>query len=86
MSAADEIREFIVSNICDFDGSAALNNGDNIFETGFVDSSFALQLVAFLEERFGIAVTDEDLDLENFSSIDRMITFIGRKQSPGAMP
>ena len=53
----------------------------NIITT--VDSSIAMQLVNFIEETFHIQIADEDLDLVNFSSINRMVKFIDNKKSPG---
>lgn len=59
---ADRIREFIKGNICDFEENLELNDEVNIFEAGFVDSLFSLQLISFIEGQFGIQVKDEDLD------------------------
>ena len=84
MFAADKIHQFIIDNICDFEGTIDLKYDENIFEAGFVDSSFAMQLIAFIEEQFGLQVPDEDLDLENFSSIDRMVHYIDQKQAQKA--
>lgn len=57
----------------------ALQDDDDIFAAGFVDSMFAMQLVLFLEKEFGVAVEDADLDLDNFRSISAMDAFVGRK-------
>ena len=56
-----------------------LSDEIDIFENGLVDSMFAVQLVAFTEEAFDITVEDEDLDLENFRSIDGLTHFVTRK-------
>jgi len=76
----DKIRTFIESNLLAFDDDLTINDDDNIFESGFVDSSVAMQLVLFVEEEFSIHVTDEDLDLVNFSSINRIVRFIQQKE------
>lgn len=57
----------------------ALADGDDIFALGFVNSLIALQLVNFVESEFGVRVEDEDLDLDNFRSIDRIAGLIERK-------
>jgi len=75
----ERVRDFIESNLLAFDDDLTIEDDDNIFESGFVDSSVAMQLVIFVEEKFGIQVTDEDLDLINFSTIDRIVQFINRK-------
>ena len=77
----ERVRYFIESNLLAFDDDLTIEDNDNIFETGFVDSSVAMQLVVFVEEEFNIQVTDEDLDLVNFSTINRLVQFINRKNN-----
>jgi methoxymalonate biosynthesis acyl carrier protein len=57
---------------------------EDIFALGFVNSLLAMQLVAFVEKEFGVAVEDADLDLDNFRSIRAISDLVGRKQ--GAAP
>ena len=52
--------------------NAEIKDDDDIFENGFVNSLFAVELVAFTENTFGIEVEDDDLDLANFNSIDAL--------------
>ena len=86
MNINEKVRNFIESNLLAFDDDLTIEDDDNIFESGFVDSSVALQLVIFVEEEFNIQVTDEDLDLVNFSSINRLVQFINRKNSNRILP
>jgi len=51
----------------------------NIFESGFVNSLFAMQLVTFLEKEFDILIDNEELDLENFKNINAIVKLIERK-------
>ena len=60
-----QIREFILSTIQIPD----LTDDDNLFESGIVNSLFAVELMTFLEKTFGIEVTPDDLDITNFQSI-----------------
>lgn len=53
---------------------------EDIFALGFVNSLLAMQLVAFVEKEFGIAVEDADLDLDNFRSIRAISDLVTRKQ------
>lgn len=57
----------------------SLKDGDDIFAQGFVNSLFAMQLVGWLEKEFEIAIKDEDLDIQNFNSIDAIANLISRK-------
>lgn len=53
---------------------------EDIFALGFVNSLLAMQLVAFVEKEFGIKVEDDDLDLDNFRSIQAISNLVARKQ------
>ena len=61
--------------------NADLQDDDDIFALGFVNSLFAMQLVLFVEQEFGIKVEDEDLDIANFRSIQAIEHFIVCKTS-----
>ena len=46
-----------------------------------MDSHGVMELVGFLEERYGISVADEDLSPENFESVANIGAFVERKQN-----
>lgn len=77
MEIKQQIRSFLEPRI---PKGAVLEDGDNIFEKGFVNSLFALQLVTFLESEFDLMVENEDLNLDNFSSVAGMEQFVIRKK------
>jgi acyl carrier protein len=52
---------------------------ENFFANGMVDSTFAMELVMYLEEEFQIRIADEELKAENFSSIIRLAGFAASK-------
>ncbi|MCX7920663.1 MAG: acyl carrier protein [Clostridia bacterium] len=57
-----------------------LQGNEDIFSLGFVNSLFAMQLVMFLEKEFGITVDTKDLDLENFRTLNAIVSFIDKKK------
>jgi methoxymalonate biosynthesis acyl carrier protein len=75
-SKKQTIRNFILDSVNIQD----LSDDDNLFETGIVNSLFAIQLMTFLEKTFGIEVTMEDLSLENFESVNATSSFVHNKQ------
>jgi acyl carrier protein len=77
----EEIRATVRSFVSRFFSTEKLQDHDDIFQLGFVNSLFAMQLVAFIEREFNVAVNDEDLDIENFNSVDAMAGFIDRKRA-----
>ena len=79
----EEVREYIQKHLTVYDDDYSLSNDDPIFELGFVDSVFAVQLVCYLEEHFGVKVQDTDLNIDNFRSVNRIVEFTSMKQKVG---
>lgn len=77
MEPKQKIREFISK----FVRNHELKDDEDIFELGFVNSLFALQLVMFVEKEFSLTVEDEDLDLDNFKSIDSIAALVQKKNA-----
>ena len=71
-----KILEFLGQFIRDTDIDADLN----LFESGLVNSLFAMQLLLFVEQEFGIEVTNEDLDYKNFHTLNAITAFVIRKE------
>ena len=80
MSVTADVEQFIISELSQGRGITAIDPGDNLLAKGIVDSHGVMELVAFLEERYGISVSDEDLTPENFESVARIDEFVARKQ------
>jgi acyl carrier protein len=52
----------------------------SLLESGILDSLSLLQLVVFLEERFGITIGDADLLPANFDSIDSICAYLRARE------
>ncbi|WP_410638434.1 acyl carrier protein [Amycolatopsis sp. lyj-346] len=50
----------------------------DLFRTGLVSSMFAMELVVFLEQTYGIAIVGPDLKLDNFRTVEGMTALVGR--------
>lgn len=59
----------------------ALTSDADLLSAGIVDSLGILRLVAFIEERFGVKVPDEDVVFENFQSLQAMATYVSARTS-----
>ena len=73
----EKIRQFLAQYI----RHQEINDDDDIFQKGFVNSLFAMQLVLYVESEFHIRVENEDLKLDNFRSIDAIAGLIQSKIS-----
>lgn len=78
-SIETDLRRYIVDKLL-FGRTDTVVNGDTSFlESGLIDSTGVLELVAFLEEQFHIKVEDEDLIPANLDSIHALTRFVERK-------
>ncbi|MBE0596470.1 MAG: acyl carrier protein [Desulfuromonadales bacterium] len=77
--ATNKIRTFIIDNFL-FGDDTRLQETTSFLEEGIIDSTGVLELVNFLEEEFGLIITDEELIPENLDSIERVEAFLERKR------
>ncbi len=78
---AQQVRAFIIENFL-YGQEREFKDDDSFLEEGIVDSTGVLQLVAFLEETFGITVEDEDLIPQNLDSVNSVTEYLSRKINP----
>jgi methoxymalonate biosynthesis acyl carrier protein len=55
-----------------------ISETDNIFQIGFVNSLFAMELVMFIEKTFSVTVPNDELRIENFHSAQSMTELVER--------
>ena len=78
-SIATEIKTFVVSNFLYGQDAGSLGDDQSFLETGIIDSTGVLELVAFLEQQFSISVADRELVPENLDSVQNASRFVSRK-------
>lgn len=76
MDNKEQIRAFLARFLRDH----KLSDDEDIFATGYVNSMFAMQLVQFVETTFGVTVESEDLEIDNFRSVNAIAALVERKQ------
>jgi acyl carrier protein len=57
----------------------------DIIESGLLDSLLFVELIAGLEERFGVHITLDDIELDNFRSVRKIAEFVNRRSAPQTM-
>ena len=62
----------LVERLAPAAGRTQLGGDDDLIDSGVLDSLGVFQLIAFLEERFGIAIADTDITPENFGTLQRI--------------
>lgn len=79
----DHIKNTIKSFLSKFTNIANVKDTDDIFNLGFTNSLFSIQLVMFLEKEFSITIENSDLNLQNFSSVNSIEQFVAAKLLSG---
>jgi acyl carrier protein len=75
----EQTRKYLTASL-----SRQIADDEDIFATGLVNSLFAVQLVAFVETRFGITVENEELNPAYFSSAEAITAFVVGKTAAQA--
>lgn len=73
-----QVKEFVVENFL-FGEESRIGDDTSFLESGIIDSTGLLDLVGFLEERFGIRVEDEELVPDNMDSLRSISTYLAKK-------
>ncbi|PKO13705.1 MAG: acyl carrier protein [Chloroflexi bacterium HGW-Chloroflexi-10] len=76
-----KIKEFISENILFSDNGYPYQDQDSFLEKGIVDSMNVMEIVAYVEDTFGVHVEDLEITPANFDSIASISTYIRQKQN-----
>ncbi|MFD1252083.1 MULTISPECIES: acyl carrier protein [Devosia] len=71
------IKNFIVEQFLFGDASVAPANDASLLDDGIMDSTSVLELVAYIEESYGLEIPDADIvpaNLDSIAAITRYIT------------
>ena len=78
-SVQRDVTTFIVDNFLFGNTAEAPAPAASFMETGLIDSTGVLELVAFIEEKYGFKVGDDELVPENLDSVANLAAFVVRK-------
>ena len=73
------LREFVAKQFYVAD-PASFDDASSFLDRGIIDSTGVLELVAFVEGEYGLAVADEEIIPANFDSIDALAAFVARRK------
>jgi acyl carrier protein len=75
----EEIKEFIAD--ITFTNPNEIKEDTMLFEEGIFDSMGLLNLISFLEEKYGVQTNDIDLMEENFQNLNAIENYIASKRA-----
>jgi acyl carrier protein len=77
---SDRIEQSIIGFLRDRFGVEVADPGADLIESGILDSAMVVDLVLYLEEGFGVMVALEDLEFENFATVESIAGFVAGRQ------
>ena len=80
----EELRRFIIDNFLFGVEDSQFSDDESFLEKGLIDSTGVLELVAFIEEQYGIRFQDDEIIPENLDSVNKLIQFLNKKLVPAA--
>jgi methoxymalonate biosynthesis acyl carrier protein len=75
-----KLIEFIKTDLARGKITGNLAATDDLIESEILDSLGIMKLILFLENTYAVKISDEDLTLENFSSIMSINSLLERKR------
>lgn len=75
-----EVRRFIEDNFMLGTAGVALGDDDSFLERHVLDSTGFLELIAHLEQAYGIKVLDDEMVPENLDALSSVAAFVARKR------
>ncbi|WP_235775599.1 MULTISPECIES: acyl carrier protein [Paenibacillus] len=75
----DNIEIRVGQFIADNAGMDEIDRDLRVFEEGIVNSLFAIELMTYLEKEFSIKIRIDDLNMQNFASVNTITEFVTRK-------
>jgi acyl carrier protein len=74
------LREFIATNLIYSKDGFTYADDVSLLREGIIDSLGVVELVTFLQTRFGLKVEQSEVRPENFDSVAKLAAFVRSKQ------
>ena len=75
-----DVRRFITENFVLVADGRSIAGDASLTRGGIVDSVGVVELIHFVETRFGIEIADEELVPENIDTIDNIVRYVRAKR------
>jgi len=82
-SVRQSIRDFVME-AAQNKKVLSVTDEESLVANGVMDSLEFFRLVGFLEDNLSIIVEDREVKVENFQSIDAIVSYVARKLAPVA--
>lgn len=73
------IKHYIVTEIMHERNLEILDDDAALIEDGIIDSMGLIELVHFIEKKCGIEIAEEELDINNFRTLNVLVAYVQSK-------
>ena len=81
----EQIRQFVLEN-AQAKGISQVGDDESLMEKGIIDSLGIFRLVSFLEDNFRVRISDDEIEHENFQSVNHIEAFVAAKLAKKGAP
>lgn len=78
------VREFLQLNFLHVHPGLVLADDDEMLESRVLDSMAVMELVTFLEDEFGVEVSERDVVQSNFATLRRVAAYVRSRSASAA--
>ena len=79
MEFKEKLRNFILKELCQDGNIKSLQDDEQLIEKGIIDSLGIISLLAYLDENFGILLSEEELSPKNFATLQSICDMVAKK-------
>ena len=80
MDIKQKLRRYLAESVLMTEEVESISDEASFLERNLLDSTGVLELVAFVEETFGIKVEDREIVPQNLDSLSRIEAYVTRKR------
>jgi len=77
-------RRYVQDSFLYMQPDVVIGDEDRLLEKGIIDSMGVLELIGFLQGKFGIAVRDEDISEHNLGTLADIARYVASRRANGA--
>ena len=80
MNVREELEKFILNELAVDQDRQSIELDEDLIMQGIIDSMGVIKLSTFMEEKFGIKISDMDMVPENFQNIESLTKFVNQSK------
>lgn len=84
MPPRETLRNFLQELLAEYGETAGFSDDTSLVISGMLDSLAILRIVVFLEQEFGLDLSDQGFDQNDFDSVASIMQLIDRVGPPSA--